>query len=144
MTREDIEKHKSRILIVDDEAIVRKALLYMLGTSEFELTALPSAESACQWLEGNSVEVVLTDIYMNSMSGMELLEHIKAKYTAIEVIIITGRANTESANYAARAGAFAYLPKPFPDLETVIDTVRRAAKISMSAKEVKPTQQAAP
>ena len=135
MIREDTEKRKPRVLIVDDEALVRKALLYMLGTHEFELTALPNAESACQWLEDNPVDVVITDIYMNAMSGMELLTHIKSRYTTTEVIMITGRLNAEDKIYAARAGAFDYLPKPFPDLEATIDTVRRAAKISMSAQK---------
>lgn len=114
MTRRHFGKggRQARILVVDDENGPRQALR-MLLKEEFDILMADSVVAATEVLEENEVDVVVTDIRMPRQTGMDLLRHVKSNYPDIEVIILTGYGQLDTAMEAIDFGAFAYLEKPF-------------------------------
>ena len=114
----------SLILVVDDDEAIRDTLYELLSEHHLCQTA-QSAEQALARLEVDSYDVVLTDISMPGLSGLELLGHVRQKYPETPVIIISGISDQEHAQGLIRLGAFEFLLKPFR-LEVVEKTVKRA------------------
>ncbi|HEY6232862.1 MAG TPA: response regulator [Pyrinomonadaceae bacterium] len=114
----------SKILIVDDDDAIRDTL-YELLSEEYICQTAETAEKAWARLEADSYDVVLTDISMPGLSGLELLGHIRQKYADTPVIIISGIGDQEHARGLMKLGAFDFLLKPF-SLEVVEKSVRRA------------------
>jgi DNA-binding NtrC family response regulator len=114
----------SRILIVDDDETIRDTLYELLSEEYFCQTA-ETAEKAFARLEAEVYDVVLTDISMPGISGVELLGHVRQRFADIPVIIISGIDDREHAEGLIRLGAFDFLMKPFT-LEKVETTVKRA------------------
>lgn len=114
----------SRILVVDDDEIIRDTL-YELLSEEYDCQTAQTAEQALARLEVDTYDVVLTDISMPGLSGLELLGHVRQKYPDTPVIIISGISDQEHAQGLIRLGAFEYLLKPFR-LEIVEKSVKRA------------------
>ena len=112
------------ILLVDDDEMIRDTL-YELLSQEHRCQTAETAEEALARLEAESYDVVLTDISMPGLSGLELLGHVRQKYPQTPVIIISGIGDQEHARGLKRLGAFEYLLKPFR-LEAVEKSVRRA------------------
>lgn len=114
----------SRILVVDDDETIRDTL-YELLSEEYDCQTAQTAEQALARLEVDSYDVVLTDISMPGLSGLELLGHVRQKYPDTPVIIISGISDEEHAQGLIRLGAFEFLLKPFR-LEVVEKSVKRA------------------
>lgn len=115
-----------RLLIVDDEKdFVEMFSLRMAGQGEKVLTAY-SGEEALEVLKTASVDVVILDIRMPGMDGIETLKKIKADYPLLEVILLTGHGSTQTAVDGMKAGAFDYLMKPadFEDINTKVAAAR--------------------
>ena len=112
------------ILIVDDDDLVRDALYDLLEAEHFCHVA-ETAEKALAFLETDNYDVVLTDLSMPGLSGLELLGHVRQRQPETPVIIITGINDAEYAKGLIQMGAFAYLLKPFR-LEQVEESVNRA------------------
>ena len=112
------------ILVVDDDETIRDTL-YELLSEQYHCQTAPTAEQALARLEVESYDVVLTDISMPGLSGLELLGHVRQKYPDTPVIIISGISDHEHAQGLIRLGAFEYLLKPFR-LEVVEKSVKRA------------------
>ena len=122
-----------RILVVDDEETIRGILLRVLGQEGYEVTVAESGEEALTIFGKDHYPLVLTDIRMAGMSGMELLTEIRDRNPETQVIIMTSYASLETAILALRSGAYDYLVKPFEDLDLVTATISRATeKIRMS------------
>ena len=102
-----------RILIVDDEATVRSVLSQVLEEDGFETTEAANGEEALEFLKKEPFSLVITDIMMPGMTGIELLVKIKQLYPDTQVIIITSYASLDTALTALRHGAYDYLFKPF-------------------------------
>jgi diguanylate cyclase (GGDEF)-like protein len=115
-----------RILIVDDEASVRNVLSQVLEDDGFETTEAANGEEALEFLKKESFSLVITDIMMPGMTGIELLVKIKQLYPDTQVIIITSYASLDTALTALRHGAYDYLFKPFEDLNLISATTARA------------------
>jgi|SRR5918912_2730713 DNA-binding NtrC family response regulator len=121
------------ILIVDDDGLIRDAL-YQLFESEHRCHVAETANQALAWLETETYDVVLTDISMPGLSGLELLARLRELHPATSVIVISGIGDQEHARGLLNLGAFAYLLKPFrlEDVETsvslAIDHHRRLVK----------------
>lgn len=113
-----------RILVVDDDETIRDTL-YDLLSDEHDCQTADSAEAALARLEVDDYDVVLTDISMPGLSGLELLGHVRQKYPSTPVIIISGIADQEHAQGLIRLGAFEYLLKPFR-IEVLEKSVKRA------------------
>ena len=115
-----------RILVVDDEDTVRSVLHQVLTEDGYSVEAASSGEHALAMMEKKSFSLVISDIKMPGITGLELLEKIKARYSETQVIIITSHASLDSAIEAIRLGAYDYLFKPFEDLDLVSTAARRA------------------
>lgn len=114
----------SLILVVDDDERIRDTL-YDLLSEEHDCQTAQTAEEALARLEVDSYDLVLTDISMPGLSGLELLGRVRQKYPDTPVIIISGISDHEHAQGLIRLGAFEFLLKPFR-LEVVEKSVKRA------------------
>jgi response regulator RpfG family c-di-GMP phosphodiesterase len=115
---------RARVLIADDEPEIRDVLLDLLST-HYDCVAVGSAEEALVRLREGSYDLVISDIMMGGMSGLELIPRVKELTPDTVVIMISGVQTVESAIEALRAGAFDYVMKPF-DLHHVEAAVSRA------------------
>lgn len=113
------------ILIVDDEPIIRDILIRKLAESGYKPVATDNAFEALSRMEESTFPLVLSDIMMPGMDGIELLKRLKLKYPDTAVVIITGISNVSIAVEALREGAYDYLIKPF-NLEEVVLSVKNA------------------
>jgi two-component system response regulator PilR (NtrC family) len=110
---------KSRILVVDDEDSIREFLEIMLKKENYEVTTAEDGLKAKEILAKKSFDMVISDMQMPNMTGIELLKHVKESYPDIVFMIITAFGTTESAVDAMKMGAYDYVTKPFK-----IDEVR--------------------
>jgi DNA-binding NtrC family response regulator len=109
----------SKILVVDDEQEFLDTLAKRLRNRSFEVQTATSGEHALTTLENYHADVVLLDVRMPGMGGIETLSAIKEKYPTVEAIIYTGYADTKTAISVMEIGAFDYLVKPVPIDELV-------------------------
>ncbi len=121
-------KKPVRVLVVDDEPALLKALEALLRKKGYEVVALDNPIAATQQLAQEDFDVALLDIKMPQLSGLELLTAVKHRRPEVEVIIMTGHATVETALQAVKAGAYDYLTKPFDDVELVARAVAKAAE----------------
>lgn len=105
------------ILIVDDEASIRHFLKRILERAGYDVLSAGSGSEALDLLESQHIDLLLTDIRMDRMSGVTLLEQARAKYPEMAVILLTGHATVETAVAALRQGAINYLLKPVKNEE---------------------------
>ncbi len=115
---------KIRILVVDDEPEIREVLCELLS-GDYECLVAASAEEALERLRGERFDLVISDIMMSGMSGLEMVPHVRARSPETVVLMISGVQTIESAIKTLRVGAFDYIMKPF-DLRQVEVAVRRA------------------
>jgi len=107
---------KANILIVDDEEVVRRSHLRSLESADCNARAAEDGVSAINVMEQHPFDVVLLDLRMPGLGGMDVLKTIKQRWPDSEVIVITGYPSIETAKEAVRLGAFNYLTKPLgPD-----------------------------
>ena len=117
------------ILIVDDEEVAVRNLTYALGKEGYRSVGVHSGAAALAALEEQRFDVVLTDLRMEKIDGMQVLKRTHALYPETPVIVITGYATVSSAVDAMREGAFHYVAKPFR-LDEVRMLVRDAVELS--------------
>lgn len=134
---------QSKVIVVDDEARILRFWRVMLNPEEFEVRLCESAEQALVAIREDEPDVVVTDVLMNGMSGLDLLGHIKADYARVEVIVMTSKARVDDAVSAIKCGAFDYITKPFKDLEGCTNRVRQAARLRALRRENEQLRQAA-
>jgi DNA-binding NtrC family response regulator len=123
-----------RILIVDDEEIILQSCLRLLGDSDYELEAVRDGLEALRKIETNDYDVVILDIMMPKIDGLEVLQKVKEMHPDIDIIMITGLSQIETAVRAMKLGAFDYLPKPFDPDELKL-VVQRAFERRQLQKE---------
>ena len=112
---------KSRILLVDDEEVVIRSCQRILDTDAYETETAQSGMEALRKVEEGRFDLLILDIMMPQMDGMEVLQRVKETHPDIEVIMVTGLSQIDTAVRCMKLGAFDYLPKPFdPDELTVI------------------------
>ena len=118
----------AHVLIVDDENNIRRVLAAMLKREGYEVTAAADGEQALAVLQKVPISVVVTDLVMPRVDGMELLKRVAADLPDIPVIMITAHGSVDSAVAALKAGAFDYITKPFDqeELKKVIEKAARA------------------
>ena len=118
---------KPNILVVEDEELMRSILRQLLEAEGFGVLTADGAENALEIFPTADVAVVLTDIKMAGMDGLELLDRIKTVDEEAIVIIMTAYSSVDSAIAALRLGAYDYVTKPFVN-EDLVQTVRRAVQ----------------
>ena len=115
----------ARILVVDDEPEVRDAITDLLRAEGFEPEATSDSVAAAGLISTSAYDVILSDIVMPGLSGLQLLSLIKARAPSPDVILFTGFSTRERAMEALERGAFAYLEKPF-DAAELLERVKQA------------------
>ncbi|MDL1956584.1 MAG: sigma-54 dependent transcriptional regulator [Candidatus Desulfofervidus auxilii] len=131
---------KVKLLVVDDEPIALKNLEYILKKEGYEVVSTQSGVHALKLLEEEEFPVVLTDLRMEKVDGMQILERCRQLYPDSEVIIITAYATIDSAVEAMKKGAYYYIAKPYK-LDEVRKVVAEAVKKNRLQKEVKELKQ---
>jgi len=131
---------KKHILVVDDEEIVRYSLVNILKTHGYEVDEVPSAEKALEVFREKKYHLVLTDLVLEGMGGLDLLENIKVISPKTLVIVITGYGSIKTAVSALRLGVYDYLLKPCDEDELIL-RIRRALEMQNYGQEQKRIQE---
>src|ERR1700728_2149223 len=116
-----------RLLIVDDEQTIRRLCSTVGESLGFTCLEAESGEAAVALLEEQPAHMVLTDMVMPHMTGIEFLEQVKRTYPRIEVAVMTGHGSVETAVQAMKLGAYDYISKPFSPLDELRLFLRRMA-----------------
>ncbi len=117
----------ARVLVIDDEAIVRVSCERVLKPEGYDVVVTSRGDEAIELLEKENFDIVLTDLKMPDMDGLEVLKTIKQKWPDIQVIIITGYGTISTAVQAIKLGAYEYIEKPFTP-EDILKVVREALR----------------
>jgi DNA-binding NtrC family response regulator len=122
------EELRIRLLVVDDEHSIRKLCMTVGEALGFICVEADSGESALTLLEEQPVHMILSDMVMPQMSGLEFLEKVKKLLPRVEVALMTGHGSIETAVQSMRLGAYDYITKPFSPLEELRLFLRRMAE----------------
>jgi len=124
----------SKILIVDDERVITDILSDFLGIEGYNISTASSGPDALKLLEKDVFDIVISDLKMEPMSGLQLLEEVKKREWNVLVVIMTAFGTVETALEAMKKGAFDYILKPFR-MEEVVQIVKRALAVKKLADE---------
>ena len=115
----------ARILVVDDEEIVIKSCLRILGGDDYHVEAAYDGREALRKIEENPYDVMILDVVMPNMGGLEVLRRVKETHPDMDVIMVTGRSQVDTVIQARKLGARDFLSKPFEPNELKL-VVQRA------------------
>ena len=121
------------ILLVDDSPVDRKLFATLLEKENFEVRACDDGQSALDIMEESLPDIVLTDMQMPGMDGLELVEEIRRRFSSTPVILITGHGSEDLATKALRAGAAGYVPKS-NSTDLLSTTIRHVLELNKTAK----------
>ena len=124
----------ARILVVDDEESIRETLGIFLRKAGYEVELAEDVPAAQRWLKNGTFDVVVTDIIMPRITGVELLEMVRQQWPRVKVILMTGQPTMETAAATVRVGAFDYLTKPIIK-EDILHRVGNAVKLKAAEDE---------
>ena len=130
-----MQQNANGILVVDDDADMRNLLHDMLEDQHYHVILAQNGQDALQCLDSEAVTVVLTDLRMKGMDGLELLDHVTKKHRECNVIMMTAFGTVETAVEAMKQGAFDYLTKPIKREELFV-TVDKAMREALLRREV--------
>jgi DNA-binding NtrC family response regulator len=116
---------KPRVLVVDDDTDFQETLVKRLERREVEAKGTNSGSKALSLLDQEEFDVVILDLQMPGLSGIEALQEIKKRRPFVEVILLTGYASVESGVQGMQSGAFDYVVKP-ESLVELVDKIRQA------------------
>ena len=120
--------HSNKIFVIDDDSSIRWVLDKALTGAGLEVVSFESANAALHALKAEEPAVIVTDVRMPGMDGLEFLDHISSLYPEVPVIIMTAHSDLDSAVAAFKGGAFEYMPKPF-DIDEAVALVSRAMEL---------------
>jgi two-component system response regulator HydG len=121
-------ERSTRVVVVDDEPALARALQSALRRDGVHASAFSVPEEALAAVCDDDVDVVLTDVRMAGLSGLDLLRAVKARRPDVEVVMMSGYATVQAAVEAVKAGAYDYLTKPFEDFDAPLRIVRKAVE----------------
>jgi DNA-binding NtrC family response regulator len=126
----------SKILIVDDEPIIRTALREILEYEKYEIEEAENVKKALEAIEKQEFKLILSDIKMPEMNGIDFLEELQKRESNVPVIMITGHGDIDTAVEALKKGAFDFLQKPL-DMNRLLISVRHAVEREQLVVETK-------
>ena len=126
-----MEKNSRKVLVVDDESSITKLCRRIINGMDLSCDTAATAEEGLAAMKKNGYSLVLLDLDLPGMSGMEMLEKVRVLYPEIQVVIITGKATIENAVEAMKRGACDYVTKPFE-----IDELRKPVRIALEKYEL--------
>lgn len=115
-----------RVLIVDDEEDLASTMAERLALREFQVSTAASAADALERVGETDFSVLILDVKMPGLDGLELMAELKRRRPDLPVILFTGHGSVADAERGMKEGAFDYLMKPF-DIDTLVETIRNAA-----------------
>ena len=124
---------KIRVLLVDDEKDYVKAMAERMEMRDVSSRVALSGDEALRMVEDEAPDVMVLDLRMPGLDGMEVLRRVKSTYPQIEVIIMTGHGSKSDEDEARRLGAFDYLRKPV-DINDLMEIIRQAGDSRRSAE----------
>lgn len=127
------------ILVVDDQTGMRKSLAILLKKEGFNVDEAESGEYAIRSLDNKQFELVITDLKMSPLTGIDVLKYVKAKYPQTQVIIMTAYGTVDSAVTAMKMGAFDYISKPFKN-EEILHRIRKSIEHTKTTRELNEIQ----
>jgi excisionase family DNA binding protein len=123
-----------RVLVADDDEPIRQLIERMFAAVEYAMEAAPDGASALARLRAVPFDLIITDLRMPGMDGLELAREAKRLWPAIKIVVITGHPSQSSAIDAVNIGVDAYLTKPFRSIELLMAVARVFETESSSAK----------
>jgi len=123
-----LEQAPPRVLVVDDERALRRALTRLLEVKGMTVGVAEDGASAIELLERESYDVALVDLMMPRVGGLEFLAHVRERHSTMEVVLMTAFGDVETAVEAVRSGAYHFLTKPFRSNDEVVLAVTKAAE----------------
>src|SRR5215475_1390732 len=114
-----------KLLIVEDDSAVRTTMVTCLELEGYSVEAVGSTREALASLEKQSYPIVISDIYLDERTGIDILRSARRKNPGCAVILMTGRGSMETVMAATQGGAFEYLAKPF-EMAQMVETIKRA------------------
>ena len=132
-------KASIRVLVVDDERTLRESCASVLQMDGYNVTLVGRGEEALEMVRRRKFDVVLVDLYMSQISGLEILQAALGAYKDTIVVVMTGNPSVTSSIEALRAGAWDYLPKPFSatHLQVLIGRASHAVMMSREAQDLR-------
>ena len=126
----------TKILIIEDEEPIRRVLVKILGeeNDQFVISQAEDGKQGAKMIEEDEFDLILCDIKMPKMDGLEVLERANKKSVTTPFIMLTGHGNIETAVHAMKIGAYDFIPKP-PDLNRLLISIRNAIKSKHLIKE---------
>ena len=121
-----------RILVIDDELNICKSCTRILAKMNFQVNYALNGYDALKMVEAKPFDVIITDLKMSSLGGMEVLRRVKDTYPDTPVIVMTGYASVSSAVEVMKMGALDYLPKPFTP-----DELRAIVRQAVAEREIR-------
>jgi EAL domain-containing protein (putative c-di-GMP-specific phosphodiesterase class I) len=133
--RESAEKPsvRGKVLLAEDDEQVRRSLARSLVATGYEVVTAENGQKAMQLLTGNNFDVIVSDIAMPELDGIQLLRAIRERDTDVPVVLVTGVPDVATAMQAVKLGALVYLPKPI-DLEEIKRLIARAVRLRRIAR----------
>ena len=126
-----MEDAAGSVLVVDDAPQICKALSDVLTASGYSVRTAPSGERALQIMESSEFDLIITDLKMSGMSGMDLIARVKERAPHLSIVILSGYGDMDDVIKAMRVGITDYLKKPF-SIDEVLDVVKREVKKSQA------------
>ncbi len=136
-----MSEKNAHILIIDDEKNYLLVLQTLLEDEGYTVTALSDPETALAFLQESEVDVVVTDMKMPRITGLDVLERVKKQWPYIPVLIMTAFGTIESAVETMKYGAFDYITKPFSNDELLL-SIHNAVELAQAHREYKLLQEA--
>ena len=128
-----------RLLVVEDDNSVRDTITTFLELEGYRVDAVSSTREALERLRNDAYPIVISDIYLDERTGLDVLETARQKNPKCAVILMTARGTMETVMQATQGGAFDYIAKPF-ELDRMLDTVKRAEATLDEHKEEKESE----
>ena len=132
--KKDDENRLIRIAVIDDEPLVLRNLQRKISKSGYQVETFQNPQKAIDRMKIAPFDVILTDLHMPEMDGIQVLAKIRENYPKAEVIIITGYASIDSAVEAVKQGAFYYIEKPFTPEQVMLILNRAIEKVRLASE----------
>src|SRR6266571_836631 len=123
-----------KLLIVEDDPSVRTTMTTCLELEGYAVDAVASTREAIECLQSQSYTIVISDIYLDERTGIDVLHAARKQNPTCAVILMTGRGSMETVMAATEGGAFEYLAKPF-EMALMIETIKRAEKSLLGTED---------
>jgi DNA-binding NtrC family response regulator len=137
----ETEEYRPNILVIDDEAIALSNMSHVLIKEGYDVTTCKDGESGLNALRHTRFDLVLTDLHMPGVDGMDVLQHVHVTMPEIPVIMITGHATLDSAVEAMKRGAYHYISKPFrlDEAREIVKSALEFGRMKNENRELKQT-----